>query len=138
MVLRSSLVLWLISALSGAAEIKVVVEGVKNAKGQMRLVIYDKADSFPDQPDKALRRYSQPAARASGGKLSFTMPDLGKGQFAFVVLHDEDGDKKLAKNFLGFPKEGLAISNYTKPRPPKFKKAAVKDPKGALTLKLVY
>ena len=83
-------------------------------------------------------KFFVPASKAKGGVVRIKVPDLKKGDFALVALHDEDRNRKLKKNFLGIPKEGVAVSNYPKLRLPSFEKAAVRNPKGVLKLMLSY
>lgn len=40
--------------------------------------------------------------------------DLPHGTFAVSVLHDENGNGKMDKNFVGMPKEGYSASNNPK------------------------
>jgi uncharacterized protein (DUF2141 family) len=43
-----------------------------------------------------------------------TFKDLPQGTFAVSVLHDENGNGKMDKNFVGMPKEGYGASNNPK------------------------
>ena len=47
------------------------------------------------------------------------------GTYAATVLHDENGNGVIDKNFLGMPREGAGASNNPKPRlgPPRYDEA---------------
>ncbi|MDA8992143.1 DUF2141 domain-containing protein, partial [Akkermansiaceae bacterium] len=128
------LLLFLLPLIS-RAELVVVVSGAKNDNGKIGLLVFHKAEGFPDASEKALHRVEQVAKK---GSLIFKLPDLNPGSYAFVVLHDENKNQKLDKNFIGYPKEGFAISNYSKIARPKFAKALVENPMSPLKLKLLY
>lgn len=44
----------------------------------------------------------------------FTFVNLEPGVYAFTVHHDENGNKKMDKSFIGIPSEGWACSNNAK------------------------
>ena len=127
--------LFLFSALMAQAELIVEVSGIKNDSGIVGVLIFEKAEGFPEKSEKALRRVEKGAKK---GALVFKFPALKEGSYAFVVLHDENKNRKLDKNFIGYQKEGFAISNYCKIARPKFGKALVKNPKSPVKLKLLY
>lgn len=54
----------------------------------------------------------------------FVFENLPPGKYAFKLIHDENGNKKLDTNWLGIPKEGIAFSNSPKMTfgPPSFEK----------------
>lgn len=117
------------------AEFLVEVSGVKNDTGKVGILVFAQAEGFPEESEKALHRIEQ---KATAGTVVFKVPDLKPGSYAFVVLHDENKNRKLDKNFFGYPKEGVAISNATKIARPKFAKARIVNPKSPLKLKLLY
>ena len=53
--------------------------------------------------------------------------NLGSGRYAAVALHDENGNGKLDKNFLGVPAEPYGFSNNVQGflSPPSFDEAAM-------------
>ena len=120
------------------AGVEIEVGGIVNQRGDICVMVFSGKAGFPDDPEKALMKFFVPASKAKGGAVRIKVPDLKKGDFAFVALHDEDRNRKLKKNFLGIPKEGVAVSNYPKLRLPIFEKAAVRNPSGILKLTLSY
>src|SRR5688500_18280082 len=85
-----------------AASLSVTVTDLRNSKGQLRLGVFDSAKGFPRTRERALLWKSLPA---DSDERALTL-ELPPGKYAVVVLHDENGNKKLDENFLGVPKEG--------------------------------
>ncbi|MEJ6724243.1 MAG: DUF2141 domain-containing protein [Akkermansiaceae bacterium] len=117
------------------AEITFEISGVRNEGGRIALLVYEKAEGFPDDSEKALHRLTQDSRK---GKIVFKIQELKPGNYAVVVLHDENKNNKIDKNFVGYPKEGFAVSNYSKIARPKFSKAVMKLSKSPVKLKMLY
>jgi uncharacterized protein (DUF2141 family) len=68
--------------------------------------------------------------------------DLPYGNYAIALLHDEDKNGELTKNFIGMPKEGFAFSrNYQVVlRAPKYHEAnfELDSPKKTITINFQY
>ena len=120
-------------------DLTVEVSNFKSANGQMGIALYGTADGFPTDDKKALRRNFAPIA---GTKSTFTFHDLPYGTYAVAVFHDENNDRNLNTNFLGIPKEGVAISNNAKGfmGPPHFSDAKFQFSQNqqVIAVKLVY
>ncbi|MBD3374492.1 DUF2141 domain-containing protein [candidate division KSB1 bacterium] len=84
------------------------IENIKNAQGVVRISVFRSQEGFPEEFEKADQWISLPAQQDS---LFFTFDSLALGEIAFSVLHDENNNKKLDKNFLGLPREGVGVSN---------------------------
>lgn len=127
-----------LSALSAiAAELEVEVGGVRSADGQVKLMLFDRAEGFRKE-DKSREVLALPAAV---GTVSGVFRDLPPGRYAIVTYHDEDGDGKLNLRFGMFPKEGYGLSNNPSVSgPPAFQDAAFDLPEmGAkLAIQLAY
>ncbi|MGC6426390.1 MAG: DUF2141 domain-containing protein [Akkermansiaceae bacterium] len=117
------------------AELAVELTGVRNSKGKVGLLIFSTAKGFPEDRTEA---YREARLKAKKGQVVFKLPVLKEGEYAFVVLHDENENHKLDKNFFGYPKEGVAISNYRKLARPNFAKAVIKNPQSTVKLKMLY
>ena len=120
-------------------EIKVVISNLRNSKGQLCLSLFNSADGFPDKGPKA---YQIAFAPVQPNKSEYTFTSLPYGHYAIAIFHDENADKILNKNFLGIPKEGVAVSNNAKGfmGPPRYTDAKVQlnQPQLVLNLKMVY
>ena len=95
-----------------AAVLTVRVVDLRNKKGHLRLGVFDRSAGFPGERGNALLWKSVPA---DSDHRSFSL-ELPRGQYAVVVLHDENGNKKLDTNLIGIPKEGYGVSNNPKPK----------------------
>jgi len=89
---------------TGAIDIKI--EGLRSTKGMVRVCLTKVAALFLKcDEDPASLRASVPAVH--GAQLHFT--DVAPGDYALVVLHDENGNRKVDK-MLGIPREGVGFS----------------------------
>jgi uncharacterized protein (DUF2141 family) len=113
-----SLLLWApFPSLTGQTKdtgtLTVRVTGARNTKGKIGVTLFQDAQGFPDDTSKAIRQQSvdiDPNTRSA----QVTFKDLPQGTFAVSVLHDENGNGKMDKNFVGMPKEGYGASNNPK------------------------
>lgn len=88
--------------------------------GELVFQVYDAADAFGDLRDPA-REVRMPAH----GDGDYTLQGLDPGEIAVLVYHDENANGVLDKNFIGIPRETLAISNNYQPKgPPSFARAS--------------
>src|SRR5688500_7966736 len=92
------------------ATLTVTIADVRNARGDLRVGVFDRDRGFPRSRDGAILWRSLPA----GAELKEIAIDLPPGDYAAVVLHDENSNKKLDTNFLGVPKEGYGVTNNPK------------------------
>jgi uncharacterized protein (DUF2141 family) len=95
-----------------AADLTVVVHQVRNDKGVVGALVFNSPQGWPERFASAVRREAVPA---HPGTVTISFKDLPKGSYAVVVLHDENENKKLERNWLGKPKEGWGMSNNPKP-----------------------
>ena len=120
-ILGVAVLMTLIARHSNAANLKVIVEGIRSAKGEVRFAIFDKADQFPrgDQ----LRGKDIPALE---GSVIASFNNIKAGAYAVAIHHDENGDKKMNTNIIGIPEEGYGFSNNARVFifPPAFDAAA--------------
>ena len=93
------------------AVLTVRVADLRNRKGQVRLGVFDRPAGFPTERGAALLWRSVPA---NADDRSFAV-ELPPGRYAVVVLHDENANKKVDRNFIGIPKEGYGVTNNPKP-----------------------
>ena len=113
---------------SDAGTIVVVIEGARNAQGNIGCSMFDgKAKkSFPSKIEHARKRLTVPI-KNRGATCVFT--GIPAGTFAISVMHDEDADGELDTKIFGIPTEGWAVSNNHKgkaTRGPNFEEAEFK------------
>lgn len=125
----------LISSASYSSEVEVEFEELENQKGSIKYLIFNDEKGYPDQVNRSYLRGEFPASQSE------LMLDLPDGDYSMTVIHDEDGNGKLNKNFVGLPKEGFGFSNN--PRiyfgPPSYEKTrfTVQGPR-SLKIKMKY
>lgn len=105
-----------------AADLTVAVSGIRNAEGQIKLMLFDKAKGF--RKEAASRMVL--ALPAVAGRVQATFPDLPPGRYAVIAYHDENGNGSLDLRFGMIPLEGHGLSNNPKVvGPPAFEQAAL-------------
>jgi uncharacterized protein (DUF2141 family) len=87
--------------------VSAVVSSLRNQKGALGCRLFKSSAGFPEaSPGSVERRLPilGAAARCEFG-------ELPPGTYAVSVMHDENDNRKLDKNFLGIPTEGYGVSN---------------------------
>lgn len=84
----------------------VTVTNLRSSSGQICFSIFDGAEGFPGDSERAIARGFVRATDPS-----HTFSGLKPGTYAVALFHDENGDGILNKNLLGMPKEGFGFSN---------------------------
>ena len=88
-----------------AANVKVRVERVPNARGEVHVDLCDEGNFLTANcPYDAF----VPARR---GTVTVTVPNVPPGRYAAVAYHDENANRDLDVNALGMPKEAYGFSN---------------------------
>ena len=109
-----------------AATLDVTVTGVRNDAGTVMVAVCTAADFLSDHCSAV------GSAAAKRGSVAVRVQDIAPGTYAVQVFHDENGNRKIDRNFLGIPTEGMAFSNDARFHfgPPRFEDAAVKIGEG--------
>ena len=88
--------------------LSVTLDGIRNSKGKVLVLAYDNKTAYENSdPEKVAGFIEAPAKQ---GSMTITFPDLNSGEFAVVVIHDENGNYDLDFNGLT-PTEGVGVSN---------------------------
>lgn len=90
----------------GAATLRLEVASFRNAKGTLSCRLFADAASFPD--GEGVRTVRAPI---DGTRAACVFDGLAAGAYAVAVVHDENGNGRLDKNFVGIPSEGYGVSN---------------------------
>ena len=93
--------------------LNVVFTHIKEARGQIFVAVYDRADSYMS-PEKARAVRILPVSRE--GTLNCSFPELGPGTYAVSCFHDVNGNGTMDTNFLGIPTEPYGASNNARPK----------------------
>ena len=100
-----------------------LIVNISNAPENGRLVfqLYDNANSFGDFRDP-ITEFVLPA----NGDGEYRLSDIEPGELALLVYFDENENEIIDKNFIGIPREQLALSNNYQPKgPPSFVRARI-------------
>ncbi|TQV89857.1 DUF2141 domain-containing protein [Aliikangiella coralliicola] len=106
--------------------------------GNIMVMLYSK-DGYPKNHAKAVSTQNKPAENKT---LEFIF-NVDISEFAIKVLHDENMDGKVSKNWTGFiPAEGLGFSNGAKLNfgPPSFKKSKLElsEAEDVINISVIY
>lgn len=121
---------------AGAADLSVVVKGVRNGDGRVLVAVCTAATFL--KPGCALHA----SAPAKAGTVTVVVPDVPPGRYALQIFHDENGNKKVDRGLFGVPLEGVGFSNDAPIRfgPPEYAVAeiAVAEPAAETAMTLRY
>lgn len=123
---------------SQTCQVTLHVDGFRNHTGHLGVTVFRSPDGWPENNEKAFFHDSFPiVSDETTAKLS-----LPEGRYAIAVLHDENSNHKLDRNFVGYPKEGFGFSNNPKVRltAPAFDTAALplSCPDTDVSIHLIY
>ena len=131
--------IWLCHSLLSPTEpnvIRVHIEGLRSARGQVICALFSSAEGFPKDRRKAVARVT---SAISAGQARCDFVGIPPGMYAVSVFHDENSNGKLDTNLVGIPREGVGASNGAVGHlgPPKFNAAAFQFSGGSLSLEVV-
>lgn len=86
----------------------VVVNNIQNQKGEICIGVYSKAQGFPLSTSGLAQ---SACAKIRGKTLKQQFFGLKPGTYAVAIVDDQNGDRKLNKDFFGIPTEGFGMSN---------------------------
>jgi uncharacterized protein (DUF2141 family) len=87
--------------------IVVNVGTFRNRSGSLGCRLYRSAGGFPESSDGTVEK-----RLAIGGDVTqCSFENVAPGTYAISVMHDENDNRKLDKNFFGVPTEGYGVSN---------------------------
>ena len=110
---------------AGAAGLlKIEITGLKDVTGSVYVAVYDSESRWLGEETVTSREVD--IAGALQGEVVTTELQLPLGSYAFSIFYDANGNGELDTNFIGMPKEPIALSNNAKARfgPPKYEDAA--------------
>jgi uncharacterized protein (DUF2141 family) len=123
---------------AAAAELVVKVENLRSAGGNVRVRVFDSAATWLEG-EKALARAVTKATQPS---TVVTIEGLKPGTYAVALYHDENGNAKHDRNFLGVPLEGFGFTRNPTVvlSPPSFTECAVEvtEPGAEVSVRLKY
>lgn len=125
---------------NAADTLTINITGARNAKGKVIVWLFRDPQGFPSDVSKIFRKQS---VGIDVGTMTahVVFKDLPPGPLAVTVLHDENANGKMGKNFLGIPREGYGASNNPKvKRAPTFDEArfSLRSAQQVVEVKLGY
>jgi len=119
--------------------ISVTVNNIKIERGGQLIVFVFSRQGFPKKHEQALMKVAIPV---DGNEMRMNIQVPVNHEFALKILHDENMDGEVTKNWTGFiPRDGLGFSNGARMSfgPPGFDSASVRYSDAlAPTIKLQY
>jgi uncharacterized protein (DUF2141 family) len=98
----------LVDDVSGPYTLTVQIEGLRNSTGNVDLLVFDQSQGWPDEIPYSIRKYEFPAAE---GNMTMKVPNLPAGDYAVIVVHDENLNRRIDKDWRGVPIEQWGMSN---------------------------
>ena len=118
--------------------LKIHVTGFRNAKGRAGGTVFASPQGWPEDTSKAVV-HGGFAIENEQATETFQLP---AGKYAIAVIHDENGNHKLDRNFLGIPREGFGFANNPRVMmsAPSFQSAStqVSCPETDVDIRLIY
>ena len=97
-------------ALAALPALSVHVSNALPATGTVEVTLFNSADSFMREA------YLQQSGEISeSGEFTANFAGLEEGEYAVVVVHDENGNEAYDNGFLGIGAEGIGYSNNVRP-----------------------
>jgi uncharacterized protein (DUF2141 family) len=90
------------------SSIVVQLNGIKEPTGQVLLSLFKSDEGFPTQPEKA---FMWKRANVTASSLIISLDGLPLGTYAIAVVHDENSNDVMDRDWLGLPNEDYGISN---------------------------
>ena len=103
--------------------LRVELTGLQQVDGDIYIAVYDSDDAWLGEATVLDQKVV--IAEARDGELVSTELQLPPGEYALSIFYVSNANGELDTNFIGIPKEPVALSNNARPRfgPPKYKDA---------------
>jgi len=106
----------------GDGEIVATVSHLRNTSGVVRIALYADREAWLSHDDTL----ASCVAQVHGNEASCSLGTVPPGTYAIALLHDEDADGDMDRDFIGLPQEGYGFSSGATPGfgPPSFEDAS--------------
>jgi len=109
--MKTVILLFIISISLFSASLKISINGIDTyKKGRVWVFLFSEKNRELFPFGKGVKRSFYPKKITQ--KVVFR--NLSKGQYAVAIFHDENSNRKLDENFLGFATEGRGFSNNSR------------------------
>ena len=111
------------AAVADGSLLRVELSGLQEVEGNIYIAVYDSDDTWLG--DDTVYEQQVVIADARDGDLVWAEMHLPPGEYALSIFYDSNDNGELDTNFIGIPKEPVALSNNARPKfgPPKYKDA---------------
>lgn len=89
-------------------QIAINISNISSNDGQILVKLYNSEETFKKEA------FISKKAIISNKKATITIKHLDQGTYAFIIIHDKNGDEKFNRGFLGLFAEDAAYSNGAK------------------------
>ena len=105
------------------SELRLEISGLANEEGRVYFSVYNSEDTWLGE--ERVTGAAVDIADAMEGEIVVATVKLPPGDYAISIFYDVNANGELDTNFIGIPKEPVALSNNAKARfgPPKYKDA---------------
>ena len=93
-------------------QLTIRIQNIEVIKGNIRIGVFNSSEKFLKQ-GATFKNY---IIAVKNTIETIIINDLPKGDYAFILYHDQNSDGKLNQNFIGIPKEPFGFSNNVKPK----------------------
>ena len=103
--------------------LRIELSGLQHVEGNLYIAVYDSGDTWLGK-DTVLEKQVV-IAESREGELVSTRLQLPPGEYALSIFYDSNNNGELDTNFIGIPKEPVALSNNARMKfgPPKYQDA---------------
>ena len=108
---------------TSTTSVRVELTGLANAEGNLYIAVYDSDETWLGE--ETVLEHQVVIAEARDGELVSAELQLPPGEYALSIFYDSNDNGELDTNFIGIPKEPVALSNNARSKfgPPKYKDA---------------
>lgn len=90
-----------------AESLTIVITGIEETRGEIRLALFDSAEAFDNGGTAAQGRL----APVTEAEVTVVIDDIAAGEYAIKLFHDTDSNGELDRNMMGMPRERYGFSN---------------------------
>lgn len=90
--------------------LRIHVDGLRNSNGVVGSILFKSPDGWPEDRNKSFRNGPTPIA-PNARQAIVVWDHLPPGDYGVAVIHDENRNARLDRNFIGIPKEGFGFAN---------------------------
>lgn len=121
------------TAVQAQTTINATIKNIESDNGNIVLFLWSSEDGFPNEIEKAYRIVR---VKAREGSIVGSFRNIPAGTYAMSVIHDENSNETMDKNFIGMPAEPVGVLNQNSMGRPKYSTAKFVVKQGQTTANL--